>query len=350
MKLPLCIAATSVAAFLLVSTAFASEVPCTSAEDSVAFSFVVLGCNRVDRADTNTEVNPSTANLAQLDRTFEEVQQLSPKPTFLFMAGDLVMGYQADTNKLAAELMAWRKHYEQSTIAKSGITLVAIPGNHETQNAERTAIAPSEQQWLKVMAPYIRGNNGPGVGGADNLKTDQSRLTYSFDYTDTHFITLNTDPVGQDAHLPVKWIAKDLARAHAAGAKHIFAIGHKPAYAYNGKISDGLVEDNRNEFWSALEGAHGEAMLSAHNHIYTRIQPRGKTWMIIAGNGGSLLEKGAATDQQFYGYTLISIMKNGTVQAKSYGRRIPEEGYFAAAPATTYPTTVRDSLDITWKY
>src|ERR1700737_1688409 len=38
-----------------------------------AVSVVVIGCNRVDTPDTNKAVNPSTANLEQLRRTFAEV-------------------------------------------------------------------------------------------------------------------------------------------------------------------------------------------------------------------------------------------------------------------------------------
>ena len=57
------------------------------------------------------------------------------------------------------------------------------------------------------MAQYItRGGNGPAAGGADALQTDQSKLSYSFDFKDAHFVTLNTDPVGKDWHVPTAWL------------------------------------------------------------------------------------------------------------------------------------------------
>jgi hypothetical protein len=81
--------------------------------------------------------------------------------------------------------------------------------------------------------------------------------------------------------------------ARTAGAKHIFAIGHKPTYPYPTIPTDGLSEDttSRNAFWAAVTNGSVEAMLSAHNHVYYRAQPvANKTWMIIGDNGGSPLE------------------------------------------------------------
>ncbi|MEP7217495.1 MAG: metallophosphoesterase [Bacteroidota bacterium] len=319
----------------------------TTDGNAVDYSFVVIGCNRLDKADTST-ANPSTANLEQLSRTFSEVAQMSPKPDYLFFAGDMVLGYTPDTVQLAIQLKAWKAAYEASPLAGSGVKLVAVPGNHEVQNDKKIAYAAAERQWLSIMAPYINGSNGPAAGGADSLATDQSRLTYSFNFKDAHFVVLNTDPVGKDWRVPTKWIATDVAAAHGAGVKHIFAIGHKPAYPWDG--ADGLAKypTDRDNFWSALEGNNSEAMLAAHNHLFYKEQPHGKTWQIVAGNGGSILETGLAPDKLYYGYTVVSVLKNGRVIAKSMGRDIPAASYKAPAPASTYPTTMRDSLDITW--
>ncbi len=325
-----------------------------AAGDPVEYSFVVVGCNRLDKADTNTATNPSTANVPQLVRTFDEISKLTPKPDYLFFAGDMIIGYQMDSTKLAAELSAWRSLYESSPAAKAGIKLVAIPGNHESEDTNKLAFPLAEATWLSVMNPYICGSNGPHAGGTDSLATDQSRLTYSFDFHDTHFVVLNTDPVGQDAHVPTHWIADDLVAARKAGAKHIFAIGHKPAFSFDGQMS-GLVAGNRGDFWDAMEANHAEAMLSAHNHVYYRFQPHasmpgtGHSWMVIAGNGGSPLEKDATPNQHFYGFTVVSVLKSGKVIAKSYGRDFPSDGYAADAPVDKFPTTLRDSLDISWK-
>lgn len=320
--------------------------------DDPAYSFVVVGCNRVDKADTAGD--PSTANIVQLERTFADIAALPQRPKFIFFAGDLTLGYTSDTVQLAHELEAWRALYEASPLAQSGTELVAIPGNHETQNGSKIAYAAAERTWLRVMAPYIRrGGDGPTAGGPDSLATDQSNLTYSFNYRDTHFITLNTDPVGRDWHVPTHWVASDVASAQAAGAKHIFAIGHKPAYPYPTVPTDGLskFQASRDAFWTALTQGGAEAMFSAHNHVYYRTQPVfGGPWQVIAGNGGSSLETtldlSIPTTGEYYGFVVATVQNDGRVYVKSYGRDVPAAGYTAPAPATTYPTTVRDSFDI----
>jgi hypothetical protein len=323
-------------------------------DSSVAYSFVVVGCNRIDKADSNLTLNPSTANVAQLNRTFEDIAALNPKPKFLFFAGDMVLGNTSDPAVLRNQLQAWKKIYEASPVKAAGIELVAVQGNHESQTEGKIAVPSAEQDWCTIMAPYIKGSNGPKMGGADSLWTDQSKQTYSFDFNDAHFVVINTDPVGRDWRPPSHWIADDIAKAHSNGAKHIFAISHKPAYAWDYKVTGGkndgieLYKANRDVLWNGLEANNAEAMICAHNHVYSAFRPNNKTWMIIAGNGGSKLEKTVPDNLKFYGFTLIQVLNNGTVIEKSYGRNF-DSSYFAASPAVTYPTTLRDSNVISWQ-
>jgi len=330
-----------------------SDVPIDAAEAGApAMRFAYVGCNRLSAKDADPTTNPSTANLEQLQRTFNEIAALDPKPSIFFMAGDLVLGL-TDTPTLDAELAAWKPLWESSAAKAAGIRLVALPGNHESETKDATGTevpyAGAEETWLAEMAPYIAGSNGPTAGGADGLATDQSKLTYSFDVGTTHFVVLNTDPMGTTGGtVPVKWIASDVGAAHAAGAKHIFAIGHKPAWPSPVTPTDGFTDSTvRDAFWSTLEDAGAEAMLAAHNHLWFETQPHpGKTWQVVAGNGGSKLEKGVTGG--YYGFTVIDVM-DAKVTVTSYGRDVPIDGYLAPAPATTYPTSVRQTLDLTLK-
>jgi hypothetical protein len=242
--------------------------------------------------------------------------------------------------------------YEASSLPASGIELVAVPGNHETQNLAKVATASAERTWLRVMAPYIkRGGNGPAAGGGDQLTTDQRSLSYSFDVGTTHFVTLNTDAVGADWHVPNAWVATDLAAARVRGAQHVFVVGHKPGYAYPTVPTDGLSRDPaaRDQFWASLTANHVDAMFSAHNHVYWRAQPvASSTWQVIAGNGGSKLETtmdpSIATTGGYFGFVLTTVRNDGRVMVRSYGRDVPVSGYTAAV---TTPSTVRDSFEIT---
>jgi hypothetical protein len=337
-------------ALILACSSTATEVPLDP--NGIAYSFAVVGCNRVAAPESLGVV--STANVPQLNRTFTDIAAMNPKPNLLFFAGDMVFGYTNDSTALDRELKGWVALYQASPLPAAGVELVAIPGNHETQNLSKVAVASAERTWLRDMTAYIaRGGNGPTAGGADGLQTDQSKLTYSFDFKDAHFVTLNTDPVGKDWHVPTAWVASDLAAARARGAKHMFAIGHKPAYAYPTVPTDGLAFDlpARDAFWSALVNNQVEGLFSAHNHVYYRAQPTGKTWQVIAGNGGSPLDgtlnMTIPSTGNYFGYTVVSVTNSGRVFSKSYGRDVPAAGYATAVPATA--TTLRDSIEITWK-
>lgn len=344
---------------LLLSSLAFSLIDCSDSTnydvptDPIDYSFVVVGCNRVDNSDTNSKTNPSTANLEQFNRTAADISMLNPKPDYLFFAGDMVFGYADDSLAFARQLIAWESLYEASPLNNSGIKLVTIPGNHESQNASKVSIAYAENTFVRIFSPFILGNNGPNIGGEDSLITDQSRLTYSFNFKDAHFVILNTDAVGRESRVPFNWISSDVSAAKATGIKHIFAIGHKPAFPYNyakgGDNGLNIFEWNRDKFWTILENNQADAMFSAHNHLYRRLKPN-RTSMIIAGNGGSTLETtDVKNSEQYFGFTIVTILKSGKVIVKSMGRDVPSAGYLATASSSKYPTTVRDSADITWK-
>ena len=319
------------------------------APPGTSFSFVVVGCNRVEKADIDP-AQPSTANVEQLTRTFAEVAALKPPPKFFFFAGDMVYGFTNGAD-LTTQLQGWLALYAASPLPAAGVTLVPLQGNHESQaksGKTKLAYVEAETTWVTVMASHIQGANGPKAGGADALATDQSKLTYSFDYAGTHFVVLNTDPVGKDWQIPTQWAASDLAAARAAGAKHVFAIGHKPAYPspLSGEGGLSMFPAARDAFWTAMEASHAEAMLAAHNHLWWKTRPV-KTWQIVAGNGGSLLEAGVTGADAYYGFTHVLVDASGTVTAKSYGRDVPSNGYLASSAANV--TTVRDTVDLTWK-
>lgn len=320
------------------------------------YSFAVVGCNRVDYLDTSATTGTanatgwSTANVYQLKRMFAEVAALSPKPKYLIMTGDVVMGYTSDTLGLAKQLKGWKSLYYASPLYGSGINVVVVAGNHETQDkaAGKKSYIAAERTFLREMDSFIVGSNGPGVGGMDSLTTDQSKLTYSFNNGCDHFIIINTDPTGRDARVPYHWIANDIKNARTANARHIFAFGHKPAYSSYLKPGDGLEAyvPQRDSFWKYMEQYNAEAMFSAHEHLWDTIHPHiGKTWQVIAGNGGSLVETTwMGSGQSYFGFTLVNVYTNNQVGVKSYGRTADMTKY--SLPQDTNLTTVRANFNI----
>jgi hypothetical protein len=304
----------------------------------------------MDKEDISPE-NPSTANAEQLKRTLDEVAAMNPVPDYFFFTGDLVLGYvKEDTAKLASELMAWRKIYESSLLADKSTRLVTIPGNHELLFSTKKGITnkAAERTWLRIMQPYIPGQNSTSPSAIDSALASGGGLSYSFDEKNTHFLILNTDETGYECATNNAWIETDLRKSRAEGVAHTFVFSHIPAYAPPQMDKKGEQIGNPDSFWKILNDNKVTAMFSAHNHVYYRHQPvQDKTWMVIAGNGGSKLNEHTTPEQQFYGYTLVSVYKSGRVILKSMGRPLPAGGY--ASPASGTVTTMRDSADINWK-
>ncbi|MBL7730438.1 MAG: metallophosphoesterase [Chitinophagaceae bacterium] len=336
--------------------------------DSVLFSFVFMGCNRVDLKDTaNPNTNASTANIPELQRTFNEIAALNPKPVFYFFLGDQVLGLDKDTAVLTAQLRAWSRQYQDpsfSALPGAGIQMIAIPGNHEMLYETETKKGKKEEvpakhglaAWMNAMAAYMPAgvtiNRVTGKDSLDNL------MTYSFTWGNTHFILLNTDTYDKSGKIgmaPAAWIVADIKAARKDTAvKHIFLMGHKPAlvteplYTPDGdKTMDVSVVQ---ALWPEMNKHQVEAMLSAHSHQYDRIQPiSGGPYQVIAGNGGSPYEHKAEKDtsRQFFGYTIVYVMKNGQVRLQSMGRSVGHKKYLETLPPGLC-TTIRDTANITW--
>lgn len=338
--------------------------------DSVQFSFVIMGCNRVDGKDINdSNSNASTANVPELQRTFTEVAALNPKPVFFFFLGDEVLGLTQKHKTLQAELKAWRKQYENdsfSPLPASSIQMVAMPGNHEMLyeykdkkgNTQELPNAIALPVWMKEMGSFMPDSVTINrVGGPDSLN---NLATYSFTYGNIHFIIMNTDTydtTGTIGMAPAAWINADIVAARKDSAvQHIFLLGHKPAivskklyHADNDSVMDTSVVKS---IWPVMDSNQVEAMLSAHSHQYNRIQPdSGMAYQIIAGNGGSpyegaLMHKDSIA-HQFYGYTIVYVMKNKQVIVQSMGRTVAYKHYLRSlTPADS--TTVRDRVNISW--
>jgi Calcineurin-like phosphoesterase len=330
------------------------------APNKIEYSFVFMGCNRILKGDISPD-NPSTANLAQLERSFTEIAALRPRPEFVVFTGDLVVGLTTDLNVLRSQLASWIDVYRNSDLGRDKkIRLIALPGNHESLfgvKGSQQSNPGAEAVWLSLMQPYIAGNNGPPAGGPDNLQTDQSQLTYSFDFRDSHFVILNTDPFGAVATVPLNWLHGDLtAAADDPHVKHTFVLGHKQAFSPADSSSEEALDSNpnlRNQFWDELNSAGVGYYLVAHAHLWnfsTPVSPISMlqhTVQIIAGNGGSKEDPiwEAAGKDFYYGFTLVQVLKNGKVVMKSYGRDFDSANYLAPSPPSLFPTTIREMLE-----
>ena len=330
--------------------------------DALVTSFVYVGCNRLSKSEWDPATNPSSANVAQLTRTFSDVTVLPELPSHFFFVGDLVLGLDPNPAILPAQLDAWGALYaaDPSGIAAK-VPVTPLPGNHEMlvkQKVNGTKIEISnpaaDTAWTGFLAGHALGKyagNGPTNGGAnaDALADDQSKLTYSFDDARVHYVLLNTDTwttvsdaatgSTQLGWIAMKWLAADLAAAEASSAvDHIVVLGHKPIVSPAGlTTSDEVINST---FTGALEllldkTPKVRGYLCAHAHLWDARKLPGSrgVYQIIAGNGGSELE--ASFAMPFFGFTEVRFYKSGKVGVIPHDRPVPAPyNQFPALPAT----------------
>jgi hypothetical protein len=276
-------------------------------------------------------------------------------------------------------------------VLESGTYIVPVAGNHEVQCRSGVVTTPTgltagvtqPTQWANVTCKDVNGNtatgklgmkanedswranfgdlivdtgrlnamlpNGMSVqnvtgltagtapGAADQLPTDQSKLSFSFDVGNSHFAVINTDPAGNDTTAPVNWLQTDLAAAYSRGAQHFFVFGHKPAftYAYPGSAASGLDTNpngngNRDAFWSVIEN-YGATYFCGHEHIYNISKPvksNGQVstaYQVLVGSGGSGFDNSKPLNgsqpvtDRFYAWANVRIFHSGKVEIDGFG-------------------------------
>jgi hypothetical protein len=337
--------------------------------DAAILTFSTVGDSRQDPIT----FDPTTAPLSGQDAIWLQNTRAwsriigsieDQRSNFLFFNGDMIMGYgkatvptnnttvagivNSDLFKFYQQYAFWRGMV--ASLMENGTYVVPVPGNHETQckACGKKAQVENENAWRANMGDLIFDNtrllklfgeapdyeNVGNNGTYDGLTTDQSKLSYSFDLEGSHFVVINTDPVGNDAHAPTNWLAADLSSAQARGAQHFFVFGHKPAYTYYYGANlpaapSGLDNDpGRDAFWNVIE-QYGAIYFCGHEHVFNVMQPRasqgGKAWQVLVGSGGSPFEASPTdttlnpeTDRD-YAWATMKVYRNGLVKITAYG-------------------------------
>jgi hypothetical protein len=318
----------------------------------IKLSFIILGCNRIQEADweKTKATNPSSANVPQLQQTFADISNLNPIPPYLFFTGDLVVNLAEDNGEtLKGQLDAWTELFtsDPSQISQR-VTLIPMTGNHEvlqglpsdaSKGAKVEVLNPATipvwTDWLSRNGFDQFAGNGPtdAAPNMDMLKGDESRMTYSFDIGDTHFVILNTDTLNTTLNIgwiAFNWIKQDILKAqHNSDIKSIFVLGHKPILAPIEAVEPGnsIINPLSFRLASLLNGSRKvKAYLCAHAHLWEARQLGGRhsAWQVVAGNGGSQLVEGwEPIGGKFFGFTLVKLYENGKVGVVSYRRPVP---------------------------
>jgi len=324
--------------------------------DSIAVSFAFFGCNRLEKADI-ADGNPSSANLPQLQRTFQDISLLKPVPSLVFAGGDIVMNYENDEGQtLTSQLTGWQKQFFSSPLAGK-TTLIPFPGNHETNRKIDKLKVPNPlttavwDKWYAQSGFKQMAANGPTAASdpADRLADDQSRLNYSFTVKGVHFVVLNTDTATKEmdpetkhpkvAWIPAEWARKDIEKAQGdASVKSIFVLGHRNLVDPTVCKGDSPIDKEPGQkLLQALRvNPKVRAYVCAHVHAWD-LDPLGgpsKAWQVVAGNGGSKLEDDwKPSTGTFFGFVVINVYDSGKVVLRNFKRPTPAGSYSDSEPA-----------------
>jgi hypothetical protein len=195
--------------------------------------------------------------------------------------------------------------------------------------------------WIAANGWDTHAGNGPtnAPPNADALNDDQSRMSYSFDDGDTHFVVLNTDTwtvSNELGWIALSWLEADLAAAQAnANVARVFVFGHKPVVAPSGSTSafEAVNAKLATKMIQALDGhAKVKGYFAAHAHQWSAKKLPGArgVYQIVAGNGGSMPD--GSFKPGFYGFTEARIHASGAIGVVSHERPIPNP--YHAGPAT----------------
>jgi hypothetical protein len=339
-----------VATILLgVSLFIIKSYPALMSPDEILFSFSVTSDSQADLGDPDTSVQDRkwTVNSKVLSRMIGEIQEQKPK--ILFFCGDAIDGYtHGDMNELNNEYAFWRGN--MAKLFETGTYVFPVPGNHDMQDTDMLTgmdgatvlneeawrnnlgdIIPNKKLWESILGEAFSNSSWSDINYAqydgDGITTDQSKLSYSFDYKGSHFIIINTYAVGNDSHVPITRLKEDIFDAKRRAVKHIFIFGHEPAFSYKYDAASGprgldIDPKARDEFWKLVED-NKATYFCGHEHLFNAGQfGNGKAYQIIvgpAGGGFKAVEPVRNPDLLKYTWVTVKVHKNGTVHLDAYG-------------------------------
>lgn len=207
------------------------------------FTFVLTGDNR---ATGRGVPMPPTAG-----QIFNEIRLL--QPAFTLWTGDAIYGSDDSLGEAEAEYNTFL-----DLASKAATPIYNVPGNHEI---------------------YDRAD----LAGLYELK--MGRLYGSFDYGNSHFISVDTEEVGVKGGVGIeqmKWLEEDLSANK--NAAHIFAFMHHPIFPTTPK--EGFDSKETPVALHKLFLKYGvKNVFSGHEHLYNKAVHDGITYWISGGAG-----------------------------------------------------------------
>jgi hypothetical protein len=229
--------------FSLAAQAFSlnSLPPVAASEDAESFSFLYFGDIQV--------VENAAADFAAWGKLAADAVKANPGVAFALQGGDIV---ESGINR--AE---WDAFLENADAALGDIPFFPTNGNHESN-----FLSGKPELYLEI---FDLPQNGP-----EGFKGE----FYSFDYGNTHVLSLNSWVFSGEQKLTESdlaaldaWVAADLKNSDATWK---IAVTHVPLYPVH---SDTTGEKAR-AHWAPLLEEYGVSLVFVgHQHVYSRLKP-----------------------------------------------------------------------------
>jgi len=269
------------------------------AADPDHFVFYVFGDNRPAKKS-----DPPTPTIQQIADALT-----AAKPALAFSCGDLIAGKEPDNrSKMVAEYQA-----VLDILRAPGVPVYNAPGNHEMDDANDVPNSTMTQYYAEIVGlPYG-----------------------SFDYGNSHFVSLNTEevasllvlkspraPLDGDSSATLdpgyvspeqrQWLDEDLALHKSA--THVFLFMHHSIHSF--KVKNALDKASADALTAILaKYPNVTAVFSAHEHLYYNVQSpddlsdpmagtaTGPRYLVTGGAGAPL----QSNDHGFFHYFIVSV-------------------------------------------
>ncbi len=276
----------------------------TAPLDDEPFRFAIMTDSRASAG--GGEYSMDGVNVSVLSRLMQDAYRQGA--AFVLFPGDLISGYVTSTEQFISQLRVWK-----SAVSPIGhyIPIYEGIGNHDVcvdiyrdDNKKKYYIDKSANESTEYIfaEQFVNPTNAPERENL--LAPTYLENVYSFDYGNSHFITLNTnywfggakdvvDTEAVDKGLEIlggnregyimdkqlEWLEMDLISArNRENIKYIFVCAHEPAFAsgfhlndtmwWNGKYPE--VIERRDDFWRLLGKYKVTAAIFGDEHFYTR--------------------------------------------------------------------------------
>lgn len=173
--------------------------------------------------------------------TLNKAYDFVPNVDFMMHNGDYVGNAEDEQN--------WSAFLEGAKTALMNTTLVPVAGDQDGTNGEFLN---------RFNLDAINGVSGPN--GA----------YYSFDYSNTHFVVLNTNEADGLSQAQLDWIDSDVTAARAAGAEWVIVSLHKGAYLTGAHAQDSDVSNIRAKLVPLMDKLGIDLVIQGHDHLYAR--------------------------------------------------------------------------------